>query len=227
MCANCGTMHNQSQKSLYPAYGTKCLDCGKLNHLRKVCRSGKSQGQQKGKNNHQPGKGTSVSEGIHSLAEKINESTVSDISRLYCHTLSIDNMAENCSQATLNVQVDHGQSKTSLLCKVDTGAEGNVIPASTYKLLHPQSPCNFNGALLGLTPSTTRITDLGSHAIQHYGTCKLTLSHSGHSSTYLFHVVNTAGPTIQLVTNLHRHEAILTLNYSLQHESTAQAPFTL
>ena len=34
------------------------------------------------------------------------------------------------------------------------------------------------------------------HTIPHYDISQLTLSHHGHSKLYIFHVVNTVGPTI-------------------------------
>ena len=100
-----------------------------------------------------------------------------------------------------------------LLCKIDTGAEGNVIPVNTYKQLHPQSVRGPDGTPSGLTPSDTTITAFGGHTIQHYGTCELRLSHGGHSKLYSFHVVNTTGPTILGLPTC-RDMKLVTLNYS-------------
>ena len=221
-CSNCGTLHDHTQKSLCPAFGTKCLNCGKFNHWRKVCRSGKSKGLQRVKHTQELRKGKPGSEGIHSIAEKTSKTDVPDMPQLYFNTIYINNIEKNGTQAMLKVQVDSGQHKTPLLCKIDTGAEGNVIPVSTYKRLCPLSPCDSTGVPLDLTPSTTRITAFGGHPIEHYGTCKLTLSYDGHSNLYSFHVVNTAGPTIlglPTCTNM----KLITLNYSLQHESNGEA----
>ena len=63
-CGNCGTLHDRSQKSSCPAFGTKCLNCGKFNHWRKVCRSGKLKGVQRGKHNQETRKGKPVGERI-------------------------------------------------------------------------------------------------------------------------------------------------------------------
>ena len=84
-----------------------------------------------------------------------------------------------------------GQGIMPLLCKIDTGAEGNVIPVHTYKQLFPLPACGPNGAPPGLTSSDTTITAFGGHTIQHYGTCELRLSHDSHSKPYSFHVLNT------------------------------------
>ena len=40
-------------------------------------------------------------------------------------------------QATLELQVNIDEQATPIHCKVDTGAEGDVIPVNTYKQLFP------------------------------------------------------------------------------------------
>ena len=40
-CWSCGTVHNRSKKELCPAFGKKCLKCGKLSHFAAKCRSKK------------------------------------------------------------------------------------------------------------------------------------------------------------------------------------------
>jgi hypothetical protein len=50
-------------------------------------------------------------------------------------------------------------------CKIDTGAEGNVLPLGVYKQLYPNSQYNVNGKPSGLIPSNTRITAFGGHKI--------------------------------------------------------------
>ena len=44
-CTNCGVDHSAKLKSC-PAFGRKCLYCGKLNHFEKVCRSKKASTRQ-------------------------------------------------------------------------------------------------------------------------------------------------------------------------------------
>ena len=107
-----------------------------------------------------------------------------------------------------------GQGITALLCKIDTEAEGNVIPVCTYKQLFPLPACGPNGAPPGLASSDTTITAFGGHSILHYGTCKLHLSHDGHSKPYSFHIVNTNGLTILGLPTC-RDMKFVTLNCSL------------
>ena len=142
-----------------------------------------------------------------------------DTPQLYFHSLYINSVSENDTQALLQLQVDSGQVTAPLLCKIDTGAEGNVIPVDVYKRLCPQSSYSPEGAPLGLTPSNTTITAFGGHTIPHYGICELTLSHHGHIKSYAFHVVNTVGPTILGLPTC-RDMKLVTLNHGI---STTQA----
>ena len=50
--------------------------------------------------------------------------------QLYFHTLSVNQVTRNDTQAFLEAEVVSDHYKKPLLCKVDTGAEGNVISLS-------------------------------------------------------------------------------------------------
>ena len=60
-------------------------------------------------------------------------SHMQDTPQLYFHSLYIDSVSKTDTQALVQIGVDVGQGTTPLLCKIDTGAEGNVIPVNTYK----------------------------------------------------------------------------------------------
>ena len=53
--------------------------------------------------------------------------------QLYFHTLSIDQVTKEDTQAILEIEVECDQCKKWLLCKVYTDAKGNVISLNTYK----------------------------------------------------------------------------------------------
>ena len=89
--------------------------------------------------------------------------------------------------------MDSGQATRNMTCKIDTGAEGNVIPLDLYTTLYPHSLCNSSGHPVDLIPSSTNITAFGGHVIEQYGTCLLKLSHNHVSNEYPFHVVKTSG----------------------------------
>lgn len=221
-CGNCGTVHDLSNKTLCPAHGTKCKACGKANHWKQVCRSSKAN-----KSQHKPRKGPNKGrprQAVHSIGKQ-EKPTTPDVSQLYFDTIQVNGMMEK-RQATLELQVNIDEQATPIHCKVDTGAEGNVIPVNTYKQLFPSAPCDSVGTPLGLKPSTTAITAFGGHNIPHFGTCMLNLTYNGRSNSYPFHVVNSGGPTILgLPTCIDMN--LVTLNYTItQNESSPMAGIT-
>ena len=135
-------------------------------------------------------------------------------------------VSENDTQALLQLQVDSGHVTAPLLCKIDTGTEGNVIPVDIYKRLCPKSSYSPEATPLGLTPPpppSTTITAFGGHTIPHYGICELTLSHHGHSKPCAFHVVNTVGLTILSFPTC-RDMKLVSLNYGITTTQTEKAP---
>ena len=140
--------------------------------------------------------------------------------QLYFHSLYINSVSENDTQALLQLQVDPGQVTAPLLCKIDTGAEGNVIPVDIYWRLCPQSSNSPEGTPLRLTPSSTTITACGGHTIPHYGICELTLSHHGHSKPYAFYVVKHI--ILGLPTCLDMK--LVSFNYGIATTQTEKAP---
>ena len=63
-----------------------------------------------------------------------------DNPQLYFHSLYVNSVSENDTQALIQLQVDSGQATAPLLCKIDTGAEGNVIPVDVYNYAYAHSP---------------------------------------------------------------------------------------
>jgi len=123
LCGCCGTDHNISERSFCPAYGSKYGACGKENHWRKVCRSskpdkkGKTKGGCQKHPNHPKGK-PDRKKHFHSLeacdqSEDIPQMSVPD--QLYFHTLSINQVTKNDSQAFLMVEVVSDHYKKPLL----------------------------------------------------------------------------------------------------------------
>ena len=94
MCGNCGKHHDLSQRSLCPAYGTKCKACGKDNHWKQVCRSNKpSKGNLRAKSNHaRPrDKQHQRRQDIHTLETTERTSDNSAMaSQLYFDTITLD-----------------------------------------------------------------------------------------------------------------------------------------
>jgi len=55
-------------------------------------------------------------------------STISNVVQVYFQSLAINNTEAGSKKALVKLQVNTAQCSISLMCKVKTGKEGNVIP---------------------------------------------------------------------------------------------------
>ena len=157
----------------------------------------------------------------HDEAEVDNEASLPE--QLYFHTLLIHLVTKYDTQAFLEVEVEADQRKKPLLCKVDTGAEGNVISLNSYKSLFPSSPCDHNGIPVNLASSNTTIVAFGGHPVDHHGICHLKLAHGSSCKSYPFLVVDADGPTIlglPTCTDLN----LVTMNFSMTSHKKESKP---
>lgn len=130
VCNSCGTYH---QKDACPAKGSKCLQCGKLNHWKRVCRSVV---KHKAKGLH------------HVQAEPHDDVNDPDTdSALYFDTIEVHTVEQDKrdTQALIDLMVTSNHKTLNLTCKLDTGAEGNIISLATYKLIASDSDFDKNG----------------------------------------------------------------------------------
>ena len=176
-CNNCGNTHS-SKRTDCPAYGTKCLKCGKPNHWKRMCRSNNSQRYSK--------------KSVNSLE---TSPTTVETKNLYFDTVQVHSSTTD-TQALLQIDIESSQRRCELRCKLDTGAEGNIMPLETYKTLVPNTMCNHEGVPVDLKPTNTKITAYGGSQITLYGTCDLVLHHQNKSDTAPFYVVKAPGPVI-------------------------------
>ena len=231
-CGDCGNVYHPTRWSLCTAYRIRCETCGKFNHWKSVCRSRfrvKQLSQEQSKDWPQMKR-----ENIRAIdtAEPNTETSPTDntstshltaIPQLYFHSLYINSVSENDTQALLQLQVDSCRVTASLLFKIYTEAEGKVTPVDSLKGLCPQSSYRSDGTQLELTPSSTTITTFGGHIISNFGTCEFILSHHGDSKSCAFHVVNTEGPTILGLPTC-RGMKLITLNYGIATTETKAVP---
>ena len=142
VCNNCGTYHS---KDACPAKGSKCLQCGKFNHWKRVCRSVVSQ----------------KTKGLHHVQVECRDD-VDDPdtdSALYFDTIEVHTMEHDKrdTQALVNLTVASNHKALNLTCKLDTGAERNIISLATYKLLAPDTDFDRNGIPCHLNDPTQEL----------------------------------------------------------------------
>ena len=84
---------------------------------------------------------------------------------------------------------------THLRGKVDTGAEGNILPLRTFRKMFPRY-ISDEGYPLKTTPSSASLTDYNSHEIAQYGTITMQCTYRDRQHWEQFFVAEATGPVI-------------------------------
>ena len=130
-CGNGGTRHSLPQRSLCPAYNSDCNFCRKKHHWERVCKS-------KAKSQQPRGRPSKPNKKVHTL-EKV-EPTEQAGNQLYFDTIVVNHISQTKTQALFSMQIDSGQLTRELSCKIDTGAEGNILSIDANMQLYPNTP---------------------------------------------------------------------------------------
>jgi len=160
---------------------------------------------------------------VKSKAKGVHEVQIEDHDdpALYFDMVEIHELGHKAqdTQALISLTAESEYKTANLTFKIDTGAEGNVMPLATYKTLVPASDFDRSGIPRHLKPSTTRIMAYGGTKIPLYGTCELTLSHHNMSEKTTFYVVQTDGSVIIGLPTC-RKLGLITLNYSISTDNS-------
>ena len=140
-CKYCGTNHARGR---CPAYHAKCLLCGRTGHFRKKCLknlAGNEHPEHKFNKQRQPPRNGRA---IHAMSFREPESDeIEDrFDQLSFDTIRADNNEEIF--ANVQVQIPGSDAIGSLSCKVDTGAQGNILPLRTLRKMCPNL-CDKDG----------------------------------------------------------------------------------
>lgn len=211
-CHSCGLTHLPRN---CPAYGTKCRSCGNMNHWQKVCRKGKQgiskmetggqrvQANQKfgyrptQKERHSRGQQFSHSKQVHGMMYDSNDDILDEhVEALKLECISVDSIGRREAFAELNISLGPKRPAT-LKVKVDTGAEGNVLPLRIFRLMYPDK-VNEGGIPLpgNLRHTATVIKVYGETIIPSMGTLTLKCRYGDAQTQAIFYVVDVIGPAI-------------------------------
>lgn len=111
-CSNCGHRHG---KRACPAYSKQCLQCGKLNHFSKVCRSRRK------------------TRTVHHVEDPEQQDELDS-------SFTVDIIADSKDQpntAYANISMETGDVPRF---KIDTGAQVNVIPYQVFRKMSKRPP---------------------------------------------------------------------------------------
>ena len=145
-CRNCGYRH--ARYATCAAQGQKCKLCGKLNHFAKVCQSGKKHKPRKSK----PG-------------GKVHEFQAGDFPEDPQLPTASNFMIGSITQVNATVVRELHRSVrvhgNDIKLKVDSGADGNVIPNSVFELVRLQEETDTGQATEISSYFGTKLTTLG------------------------------------------------------------------
>lgn len=175
-CMGCG--RNSHPRNMCPAKDISCHYCHKKGHFAKVCMKKKR---------------------VHEVsAEQVDDThTIDDVVFLGPITAtpitsSNVNIVACKQKALLEVQISASERgmKTNVVCKIDSGAETNILPKSIYDKLHPSKP--------SLRKSMVKLTAYGGTNIPTVGSCDVYVQGPKSQTPQLItvEVANVNGPTI-------------------------------
>ena len=106
----------------------------------------------------------------------------------------IDSGYTQKDQAFANITVHTQDSTSNVKCKLDTGAQSNVMPLRVFAQLFPDNM--DSGKPVGLQDTQHRLSAYGGTTIKQYGQCQLQCTHQTQSVTLPFFVTDAAGYTM-------------------------------
>ena len=208
------------------------MNCQKENHWARVCRS-RAQGgtRDKQKNRENPrsrlySRSKDRRSRQRSTSRKCRDGDKRELSDQF-ETITFESIAvdvigpqtqpTNEVFVTVNIGLHSISSRrTALKAKLDTGAQGNILPLRLYRQMYPEnlSPEGFPKPEV-LDHSPTVLTAYGGAKLVHHGKCKISCDFNGRKSVATFFVTETDGPAIiGLPTSLELN--LVTLNCSVQ-----------
>ena len=128
------------------------------------------------------------------------EETNSDFDELCFETIQIDTSNDTPVKdeafAKLQVKLSNVNHPNSVLkVKVDTVAQGNILPLRIYRNMFPHH-VDENGLPTETAPSQNKPTAYNGTQIPQHGVCSIKWSYGDKASDAMFYVADVAGPAI-------------------------------
>ena len=123
---------------------------------------------------------------------------------------------------SINRNLPQGTHKNTVLkAKLDTGAQGNILPMRLYRQMYPHTLDDHGSLRPGsLSSSDVILTAYGGSQIKHHVTVTIHCSYKGEKARAFFYVTDTPGPAIiGLLTSTDLK--LLTLNFSVEENDPA------
>lgn len=171
--------------------GVERFNCHNRGHFGKMCKTRKANVHEVQGGQHNQGEQGSV--------DLINLPSDDSAHSFFLGTLSAERRkskitAEQIGRSKVMTKIQltaepFHRRATTIVCKVDTGAEVNVISEADYKQIF------LNPTARRLGPAQL-LTAYGGHQIKTLGSCQLYVHHNGNIKKATFTVTDAAGPAI-------------------------------
>ena len=189
-CHNCRKQHPRRK---CPAYGTSCRKCGKANHWQSVCRSIKQK------------QFNQITKPVFKRSIHANEDRGDD-EILTISTIQVDAMKDMRNSrhdppeeafVTLEIIQPEKKRKINVQCKVDTGAQSNVLPIRLLRIIAPgkfDDKGNPKPEALGKNEAV--LSAYGGFIIKQIGTINIPCKYKERKINCIFYVTDTSGQAI-------------------------------
>lgn len=187
VCNRCGkAAHNKDKKC--PAIKAQCFGCKKIGHYQKVCF--KTTKTNCNSLEHESGNSNKVDiDDKIFLGTLVAEQCLKIGAKPNLNSLSTEQRKKVLIETHLTAEPYHKYT-TPVVCKIDTGAELNVLSNHDYEKVVP------NPKRRKLESPNIKITAYGGHEIRNIGTCQLHIHHKVEAQPIVFNVTDVEGPAI-------------------------------
>ena len=212
LCGNCGCSHNSLSNCR--ARCQTCQYCKKPSHFAEVCRS-KPQ-RQRFHSLEQAGSQASQTKAESTLSAAF-ELVVFESITIAGVSLRETSRYRDEVFVSINLNLPQDTHKNTILkAKLDTGAQGNILPMRLYCQMYPHNLDDHGSLRPGSSSSADVIlTAYCGAQIKHHGTVTIPCSYKGENARASFYVTDTPGPAIiglPTSTDL----KLLTLNFCIE-----------
>ena len=227
-CAKCGRHHAPTDRC--PAEGSKCNACGKPNNWHQATGSTSGTGgrpnssgrpRSQARSRRRTNRDERQRGGVHSISQNARFGQLSDNFELFAfNTVNINAVERDEVYATLRITlIDRPDTPATLCVKVDTGAQGNVMPLRTFQRTHPSNIDTEGIPVRGsLEHRDTILTAYNGQLIRQYGITRLKCVHETTTHEAEFFVADTPGPVILGLPSC-RKLNLVTLNCAVSEHS--------
>ena len=225
----CGKSHAFHREAC-PAFGLKCNTCGKANHWASVCLShgtkpqqrprSKSREYKKPKSHYQPqyrGKRYVKTDAVYNNIEAEEQ--------MKTLTFNCINMTHRDEAFVLiNIKLPNRNGIHKLRLKIDTGAQGNILPVSTFRRMFPEKLDADDFPNIKKQFINKKLIAYNGTPIKCFGNIKIPCQYNK-SDWYVstIHIVDVKGPAVIALPSPEQLK-LITLHCTVKKEDAFQTP---